>query len=99
MKTNRFYLSIALLIVTIAASCIFSELSWSIKANNPDPLRKMIGLPSLAVGNLNPAARNPGLEQLCTSFYDVPGGYCIYFTQGVEPLNLTLACNVTGVSK
>jgi hypothetical protein len=59
----------------------------------------MAGLPSLAIGNLNPAARNPGLEVLCTSLYDVPGGYCIYFTQGVPQLNLTLACNITGVTK
>jgi hypothetical protein len=96
---NKFAVLIALLIVTIAASSIFSEVSWSIKSSSQDNLRKMIGLPSLAVGNLNPAARNPGLEVLCTSLYDVPGGYCIYFTQGVAPLNLTLACNVTEASK
>jgi hypothetical protein len=96
---NKFFILIALLMVSIAASCIFSETSWSIKSSSQDNLRKMIGLSSLAVGNLNPAARNPGLEVLCTSLYDVPGGYCSYFTQGVAPLNLTLACNVTGVSK
>ena len=99
MKTNKFFLLIVLLIVAIVASSIFSEVSWSIKSSSPDALRKIVGLPSLAVGNLNPAARNPGIEQLCTSFYDVPGGYCIYFTQGVAPLNLTLACNVTEVTK
>ena len=99
MKTNKYFLLISLLIVTIAASCIFSEWSWSIKSSSPDALRRMVGLPSLAIGNLNPAARNPGLEVLCSSFYDVPGGYCSYFTQGVAPLNLTLACNITEVSK
>jgi hypothetical protein len=99
MKTNKLFLLIVILIVSIAASSIFSEVSWSIKSNSPDNLRRIAGLPSLAVGNLNPASRNPGLEQLCTSFYDVPGGYCIYFTPGVAPLNLTLACNVTEVTK
>jgi hypothetical protein len=99
MKTNKFFLLIALLIVTIAATSVVSEWSWSIKSSSPDTLRKMVGLPSLAVGNLNPAARNPGLEVLCASFYDVPGGYCSYFTQGVSAVNLTLACNVTEVTK
>jgi hypothetical protein len=85
--------------VTIAASSLYSELSWSRKSSAPDPLREMVGLPSLAIGNLNPVARNPGIEQLCTSFYDVPGGQCIYFTQGVTPINLTLACNITEATK
>jgi len=99
MKTNKFFLLIIFLIISIGVSCLLSEWSWATKYDSPDSLRKVVGLPSLAVGNLNPVARNPGLEVLCTSFYDVPGGYCIYFTQGVAPLNLTLACNITEVSK
>lgn len=96
---NKLFLLISLLIVAIAASCIFSEISWSIKLSSPDELRETVGLPSLAIGNLSPAARNPGLEQLCTSFFDVPGGYCAYYTQGVAPLNLTLACNITEANR
>jgi hypothetical protein len=96
---NKVFLFTVLLIIAILVSCLYSEVSWALKSNRVDPLRKVVGLPSLAVGNLNPAARNPGLEQLCTSFYDMPGGYCIYFTQGIRPLNLILACNVTEAGK
>jgi hypothetical protein len=99
MKTNKLTLAIALLVLAIAASSFFSEVSWQIKASSPDSLRRIVGLPSLAVGDLNPAARNPGLEQLCTSFFDMPGSSCIYYTQGVASLNLTLACNVSETQK
>jgi p-aminobenzoyl-glutamate transporter AbgT len=99
LNKSKFFLFIVFLIVVIVLSCAFSEVSWSIKSESPDALRKLVGLPSLAVGDLNPAARNPALEQLCTSFFDVPGGNCIYYTQGIEKTNLTLACNVTEVAK
>jgi len=52
-------------------------------------------LPSLSIGNLNPAARNPELEILCTGLYDVPGGYCNYFTLGVPFINYTMSWNIT----
>ncbi len=48
-----------------------------------------MGLSSVAVGNLNPSARNPGIELLCTGLYDVPGGYCNYFTLGVPDSQLS----------
>jgi hypothetical protein len=97
MKKNGFFQLICVLFLAILVSCIYSELSWSIKSSQPDALRKLVGLPSIAVGNLNPAARNPGLELLCASFYDAPGGYCSYYTAGVSAVNLTLDCNVTVV--
>ena len=99
MKINKLLFLITFLIATITVTSVLSEWSWAIKSNSPDPLRKIVGLPSLAIGNLNPVARNPGLEQLCTSFYDVPGGQCIYFNQGVAPINLTLACNISEATK
>jgi hypothetical protein len=98
MKINKIFLGILVLISLNLSVCLVSEWSWSIKVNGPDALRKLVGLPSVAVGDLNPAARNPGLEPLCASFYDVPGGYCSYFAQGVSVSNLTLACNVTEVA-
>ena len=95
MKINKIFLGILVLIIANLLVCLVSEYSWSIKSNSSDSLRKLVGLPSVAVGDLNPAARNPGLEPLCASFYDVPGGYCSYFAQGVSVVNLTLACNIT----
>jgi hypothetical protein len=85
----------ALLLVFVSVSCLASELSWSAKAENPDYLRQLVGLPSVAVGNLNPSARNPGLEYLCTSLYDVPGGYCYYFTSGLPVTNFTIIANIS----
>ena len=84
---------IALLLAFVVGSCIVSEISWSTKENTPDSLRQIVGLPSVAVGNLNPSARNPGVELLCTGLYDVPGGYCNYFTIGVPSANFS---NPTG---
>jgi hypothetical protein len=75
--------------IFVLASCLISELSWSNRLNAPEPLRQLVGLPSIAVGNLNPAARNPGLEFLCTGLYDIPGGYCYYYSSGVPYVNFT----------
>ena len=83
MKGKTIALLTSSLIALIAVSCAASELSWAQREKSSDALREMVGLPSIAVGNLNPAARNPGLELYCTSFYDTPGGYCSYFTDGV----------------
>jgi len=48
-----------------------------------------------AIGNLNPVARNPGLEILCTGLYDVPGGYCPYFVDGVSFFNFVFNETIT----
>ena len=83
------------LTILVLLVCVASEISWSAKENTPDALRQTVGLPSVAVGNLNPSARNPGLELLCTGLYDVPGGYCSYFALGVPFINFTMAGNFT----
>jgi hypothetical protein len=95
MKGKTLGLLIVVLMALIAISCVGSEVSWSSKEAAPDPVREIVGLPSIAVGNLNPAARNPGLELVCTGFYDTPGGYCNYFANGVPYINFTLVGNIT----
>jgi hypothetical protein len=98
MKTKTLLAATVLLLVFVSISCLISELSWSAKASSPDSLRQIVGLPSIIVGNLNPSARNPGLELFCTSLYDVPGGYCYYFAPGLPVTNFTvIAVNITGV--
>jgi hypothetical protein len=86
---------VAVLTVFVSLACVVSEISWRTKESAPDALRQTVGLPSVAVGNLNPSARNPGLEPLCTGLYDVPGGYCSYFALGVPYINFTMARNFT----
>jgi hypothetical protein len=95
MKTRTILLAMFGLLLFVFASCFASEISWSAKMNNSDSLRKIVGLPSIALGNLNPAERNPGLELLCPALYDSPGGYCYYFAPGVSFTNFTLAANIT----
>ena len=95
MKSRILIFIIALLLTFVFVSCAISELSWSTKENNADSLRYVVGLPSVAVGNLDPAARNPGVEVLCTGLYDVPGGYCNYFSMGVPYTNFPMASNFT----
>ncbi len=95
MKTKLMIYAIAILLAFVFCSCILSEISWTIKENNSDPLRQLIGLPSVAVGNLSPSARNPGVELLCTGLYDVPGGYCYYFSMGVPYISFKMASNFT----
>jgi hypothetical protein len=86
---------IVLLLSFVFVSCSVSEFSWSSKSNSADSLRYLTGLPSIALGNLSPAARNPGIEVLCTSIYDVPGGYCFYFSPGVPYIDFPMANNFT----
>jgi hypothetical protein len=95
MKNKTILVVTMSLLLFVTFSCIASEISWSITVNKSDSLRQLIGLPSIAVGNLNPSARNPGLEIICTSLYDSPGGYCYYFTPGVPVSNITIFANVT----
>ena len=90
MKPRTLLMVLAALIAVVAVACATSEISWSTKTNSPDALRQTVGLPSIAIGNLNPSARNPGLEVLCTGLYDAPGGYCYYFTDGVPYINFTI---------
>ena len=82
-KTRTILSIVVILTLFVLLSSAISELSWASKEQTVDALRRATGLPSLAVGNLNPSARNPGLEILCTSFFDQPGGYCYYYTSGV----------------
>ena len=84
-----------ILLTFVFVSCALSEISWSTKGDNTGSLRYIVGLPSVAVGNLSPAARNPGVEVLCTGLYDVPGGYCNYFSMGVPFINFPMATNFT----
>lgn len=97
MKNRTILVILILLMAAVFASCASSEMTWLNKENSPDPLRQLIGLPSIAVGNLSPVARNPGLELLCTGLYDTPGGYCSYFTDGVPFISFRTGGNVTSV--
>jgi hypothetical protein len=95
VKSKVLISAIAVLLVFVFVSCIASEISWSIKENHRDSLRYVVGLPSVAVGNLGPSSRNPGVEVLCTGLYDVPGGYCSYFSMGVPFTSFPMASNFT----
>ena len=94
VRTRTILLATAVLLMFVFISCIASEVSWANKQENYDPTRELVALPSIAIGNLNPSARNPGLEILCTGLFDVPGGYCSYFTPGV-PFVFPLGANIT----
>jgi hypothetical protein len=95
MKTKTILFAIVALVLFVSISCIASEVSWSNRRSNSDPLRQIVGLSSVAIGNLNPSARNPGVEIFCTALYDTPGGYCYYFTPGLPYTNYTLNSNIT----
>jgi hypothetical protein len=95
MKNRTMLIIVVLLPILVLASCFFNEMTWLDKEKSSDPLREVLGLPSIAVGNLNPAARNPGLELFCAGLYDTPGGYCNYFTDGVPFISFKLGGNVT----
>jgi hypothetical protein len=94
MKLGLIPIAVFVLVSVVVFSCVFSEIAWSNKEKDSDSLRGLVGLPSIVVGNLNPAARNPGLEVLCPGLYDVPGGSCSYFAGGVpfvgSPFNLSI---------
>ena len=95
MKTKAVLGITFLLLVFVSVSCIASEFFWLTKEVSSDSMRQIVGLPSIAVGNLNPSARNPGLEIFCTSILDSPGGYCYYWTSGVPYINSTTPGNIT----
>jgi hypothetical protein len=98
MNSRIIFVIALLLLAFVFGSCLVSEISWSTKENTPNSLRQIVGLPSLAVGNLSPSARNPGVELLCTGLYDVPGGYCNYFVMGVPFTNFSMPTDFTVVS-
>ncbi len=98
MRNRTILLATGVLLGLVFAPSMLSEAYWSSRQNSPDQLRQTVALPSVAVGNLNPMARNPGLELLCPGLYDSPGGYCYYFTAGTYPLNFTVTDNETKVS-
>ena len=95
MKNRIILIFVAVLLATVFASSAVNEIAWRSRESSPDPLRQILGLPSIAMGNLSPAARNPGLELFCTGLYDIPGGYCSYFTDGVPFINFKFGGNVT----
>jgi hypothetical protein len=95
MKTSVILVGTLALVLFVAFSCVASDISWSTKDEDSDSLRQLVGLPTVAIGNLNPAARSPGLEVFCTSIYDVPGGYCNYFAPGVPYSDFKMADNIT----
>jgi hypothetical protein len=95
MKSKVLIYVIVVLLAFVLVSCVVSEISWSMKENHIDSLRYVVGLPSVAVGNLSPSARNPGVEVFCTGLYDVPGGYCNYFSMGVPFISFPMASNFT----
>lgn len=95
MKGRTIGFLIGALLFVVVFSCVLSELEWLNKESAPDPIREIVRLPSIAVGNLNPAARNPGLEILCTGLFDSPGGYCGYYTNGVPFIHYTIGGNIS----
>ncbi len=95
MKQKTIFYITTILVAASVFSCVTSELSWSARAGHPNPLRQLVGLPSDAVGNLNPVTRNPGLELYCTSLYDMPGGFCTYFAPGLPSIDYSTIKNAT----
>ena len=95
MKNRTLGIFVIVLLVLIFLSCVLSEIVWLREETSSDSLRQLLGLHSITVGNMNPAARNPGLELFCTGLYDAPGGYCSYFTNGVPLINSNFVGNVT----
>ncbi len=94
MRVNLL-LTTTMLTAIVLTTCLFSEYSWIAKSSGQDSLRQLVGLPSIAVGNLSPAARNPALEIMCSGLGDTPGGYCNYFTSGSPYGEAVQVSNIT----
>ena len=75
----------------VLTSSVYSELEWNVKtqSDRTNSIRRIVGIPSIAIGTLSTAQRNPMVEMYCTSFYDAPGSYCAYYTTGVAWYNVT----------
>jgi len=95
MKTRTILLAVVILPSIILIGCVVNEIGWLSKEQSRPEFHRVLGLPSIAVGNLNPALRNPGLELFCTGTYDVPGGYCSYYTNGVPFNDFEYLANIT----
>jgi hypothetical protein len=95
MENRVILIAAFLMTIAVLILCTMSELSWSTKEQTQEPIHKVVGLPSITIGNLNPAVRNPGLEIICTGLYDQPGGYCYYFSPGVPFEDYQYLANIT----
>ena len=60
--------------VALVSLCVMSEAEWQSKTID-ESLRRMIGLPSIAIGTNYEGTRNPMIEVFVRSLYDIPGGY------------------------
>ena len=95
MRSTSWGKALALLAVVlptvVLSSSFYSELQWNQKtqSDRTNDIRRVVGIPGIAVGTLSTAQRNPMVEMYCTSFYDAPGSYCAYYTTGVAWYNLT----------
>jgi hypothetical protein len=95
VKTRTVLLFVVMLPLIVLISCAASEMAWINKEDSQSSFHKVLGLPSITVGNLNPASRNPSLELFCTGIYDVPGGYCGYYSSGVPFDDFKFLANIT----
>ena len=92
-------LSIILPVLVLACFAI-SQVNLIQEDKETNNLRELLGFPSLAIGNLSPAARELGLQLFCTGIYDTPGGYCSYYANGVYRDFSNYVANITeGISK
>ncbi len=57
VKTRTMLAATTAMLVFVFLSCLASELSWSNKEDSSSSMRQLIGLPSIAIGNLNPSAK------------------------------------------
>ena len=95
MRAKTILVLVTMLTAVVLIASVASEIWWADKKSAVDSARRLVGLPGIAIGNLSPAARNPGLEILCTGLYDTPGGYCSYFTNGVPFTGFPSGGNIT----
>lgn len=59
---------------SILAVSLYSESMWS-SMHYDSALRRIVALPSIAIGTNYEGTRNPMIEVFVRSLYDVPGGY------------------------
>ena len=61
MKEKFIIAALLLLFVAILGFYVRNESAWATRESEPQIIQQIVGLPSVAVGNLSPAARVPGL--------------------------------------
>jgi hypothetical protein len=98
---GKLLIQLSILLPVLVLACFTISQVDSIQDDKEtNNLRGLLGFPSLAIGNLSPAAREPGLELFCTGIYDTPGGYCNYYANGVYRDFINYVANITeGISK